>query len=114
MDIADLSFIQVSMFEPNEPVCCSTGAATAAVPVTSITLRELRRKGLGHLSVADMNGDGVLDVDDLDAFFEQSPPFIPNKPIERPPFRRGRNGRLEEAPFQHHNPALDAALERPE
>ena len=37
-------------------------------PVTSITVRELRRLGLGHLAAGDLNHDRVLDERDMAAF----------------------------------------------
>lgn len=37
-------------------------------PVTSITVQELHRLGLGSLAVADLNGDQLLDAQDIAAF----------------------------------------------
>ena len=39
-----------------------------AGPVTEITVAELRARGLGHLSVADLNNDRVLNQADVAAF----------------------------------------------
>jgi len=41
-----------------------TGARDRDKPVTSITLAELQSRGLGNLSVMDLNQDGVFDLSD--------------------------------------------------
>lgn len=47
-------------------------------PVTSITIAELNRRGLSDLAVADLNGDGVLNPDDIAAFMRGARPKKPN------------------------------------
>jgi hypothetical protein len=37
-------------------------------PITRISVQELRRRGLHDLIVADLNHDGWLDVQDMEAF----------------------------------------------
>jgi hypothetical protein len=59
--LADLTFIQANIFKVDEQ--CT--AADAPKPVHRITVRELRRLGLGDLAAADINRDGVLDEADL-------------------------------------------------
>jgi hypothetical protein len=45
---------------------CSNGA-DGAEPLARISVKEARRRGLGHLVVADVNGDGWIDSRDLAA-----------------------------------------------
>ena len=59
--LADLTFIQANIFKQDEQ--CT--AAAGETPIRKITVRELRRLGLGDMAAADMNGDGVLDAQDL-------------------------------------------------
>jgi hypothetical protein len=59
--LADLTFIQANIFKVDEQCV----AADAPRPVHRITVRELRRLGLGDLAAADINRDGVLDETDL-------------------------------------------------
>jgi hypothetical protein len=97
VDVADLSFIQVSMFQASEPVCCGSTAAMME-PVSSISVKDLRRMGLGHLSVADLNGDDVLDVHDIDALVADPEALLrprepePDRPLFRPLDRDGFKG----------------------
>lgn len=71
VDLLDLIFLSGNSLLSSEPICCGGGVATSdAGPVTSITVRELHNRGLGHMAVADVNRDGVLDMDDLTAFMQ--------------------------------------------
>ncbi|MEK6677367.1 MAG: HYR domain-containing protein, partial [Planctomycetota bacterium] len=85
VDVADLSFVQIAMFTSREGGCCgATAAAEEELPMASITVKELYRKGLGHLTVGDLNGDDVLDIDDVALFLQQAPTLVPGelpKPI---------------------------------
>ena len=83
MDLADYTFIQVQFLLAREPDCC--GAAMPMVglrpvpqsfdgPVTRISVKELRRRGLHDLIVADLNHDGWLDVQDMEAFVNGARP----------------------------------------
>jgi hypothetical protein len=87
VDNLDFSFILNNFLKFHEANCCgaplrmasgglsgSMDPAMDAGPVTSITVRELRRRGLGHLVVGDLNRDGVLDVQDISAFMDGARP----------------------------------------
>jgi len=43
-------------------------------PRSSVTVRELHRMGLGHLAIADLNGDGVIDATDIALFLMNGMP----------------------------------------
>ncbi|MDY7107447.1 MAG: cohesin domain-containing protein [Planctomycetota bacterium] len=74
----DFSFIQVNYLQGHEDNCCGMpghpfmeGPVTdsqSAGPVTRISVHELKRRGQGHLSVGDLNGDGWLDEADVMLF----------------------------------------------
>lgn len=80
--LADFTFIQTQFLAMSETPC-GVGPAPATGnpgmmaitpsridgPTASITVDELERRGLGHLAVGDLNGDGVLDSADIAAFF---------------------------------------------
>jgi len=91
VDVADLSFIQVSMFAGSEAACCPTTVASEGEeiePLSAVSIKELREKGLGHLGVGDFNGDDVLDLADVEIFLEIQPTFDPLKPDTRVPVLR--------------------------
>jgi hypothetical protein len=83
--IEDFTFIQVQFEEGAEPDCCLGPAPmrgqwrrpTALYhdgPVTRVSVGELRRRGLDELIAADLNGDGWLDVRDMEAFMSGARP----------------------------------------
>jgi hypothetical protein len=95
VDVTDFSFIQLQFFQLGDPACCTRPAhpdrAARAAPLMSISVAELRQRGLDELALADLNGDGVLDLDDVLAFLNGARPRVP-KPtpfgkaeIEPPP-----------------------------
>ena len=66
---ADFSSIGIHFFERGS-VCTAFGAGE---PVARVSIKELRRKGLGHLAVADVNGDGWVDLRDMQAYMQGAP-----------------------------------------
>ncbi|MHC4776026.1 MAG: cohesin domain-containing protein [Planctomycetota bacterium] len=73
----DYSFITTQFLFAREVDCCgvplrmagwNTVASDADGPVTRISTKELRRRGLEDLIKADLNHDGWLDVRDMEAF----------------------------------------------
>jgi len=74
VDGADFSFISQNFLENSKNSCCDDSTAANPQPITSITVKELRRKGLGELAEADLNGDGVVDQSDMAAFMNGQTP----------------------------------------
>lgn len=58
---ADFAFISLNFFRSGE----RCGAFAGGQPRSSVSVKELRRMGLGHLAAADMNRDGVVDLRDM-------------------------------------------------
>jgi hypothetical protein len=81
VDVTDFSFIQLQFFQLGDPACCTRTAradgATRAAPLMSISVAELRQRGLDELALADLNGDDVLDLDDVLAFLSGARPRVP-------------------------------------
>ena len=57
----DFTYIALNFFKVGQ----SCGAFTAGQPRDRLTVKELRRMGLGHLAAADLNRDGVVDLRDI-------------------------------------------------
>jgi hypothetical protein len=75
VDLDDYAFIHMN-FLASAKLCCGIEGLPAGMlePTTEITVRELREMGRGELSVADLNGDGVLDMSDMQAFMQGARP----------------------------------------
>lgn len=58
---ADFSFISLNFLKVGQ----SCGAYSAGTPRTRVSVKELRRAGLGHLAASDLNRDGWLDGADV-------------------------------------------------
>jgi hypothetical protein len=67
VDSQDFAIIQMNFLMHAKDQCCPEGEA-AALPITEISVKELRGMGLGELSIADLNRDGVLNMDDMTAY----------------------------------------------
>ena len=71
-DQLDASFVTLNFEETDKQACCpSAVSAGGEPPLTSVTVEELDRRGLGYLRRFDVNGDGVLTLDDLRRAWEQ-------------------------------------------
>jgi hypothetical protein len=74
VDGSDYSFIAANFLEESKAACCDPPGGPASVGLVSITVKELRARGLGELATADLNGDGVLDQNDMVAFSQGKVP----------------------------------------
>lgn len=74
VDGLDFAFISLNFLEVSKDACCPGSIAGNTVPLTEVSVRELREMGLGDLAVADLNGDGVLNMDDMSAFMAGETP----------------------------------------
>ncbi|MBI1825571.1 MAG: HYR domain-containing protein [Planctomycetes bacterium] len=69
VNLAEFSFIGVNFLKGDDANCCGAAAVAAQKdPVARISVLELAARGLGDLSVGDLNGDGWLDEADIAAF----------------------------------------------
>ncbi|MDO8631661.1 MAG: hypothetical protein Q7R41_14335, partial [Phycisphaerales bacterium] len=67
VDLDDLAFINRAFLTTDKAACsCGSNTSAAESPgYAEITLEELSAMGYGDLSAADVNGDGVVDRDDI-------------------------------------------------
>ena len=67
VDLDDYAFVSMNFLTSSKQCCC--GPQTASVnAITEISVAQLRAEGLGDLAVADLNGDGLLNLADMAAF----------------------------------------------
>ncbi len=76
VDNVEFGFIFSNFFVGSDANCCGAGgvASEGEGPMASISVEELRRRGLGHLAAGDLNGDGMLDQADIAAFAQGARP----------------------------------------
>ncbi|MFZ4751175.1 MAG: MopE-related protein, partial [Phycisphaerales bacterium] len=70
VNTADFTFISTNFFRRGES--CTAGADGDAA-LSRISVKELRRQGLGHLDGADLNRDGWVDMRDMQIFIQGGP-----------------------------------------
>jgi hypothetical protein len=67
VDMDDYAFISANFLVSSKECCCGPQTA-GATAVTEVSVADLRASGNGNLAVADLNGDGVLNLADMAAF----------------------------------------------
>ncbi|MGB2987218.1 MAG: hypothetical protein WBE26_15215, partial [Phycisphaerae bacterium] len=65
----DMWFVETNLGQHDKDSCCPGGVSTALTPpIVEISVRDLELMGLDHLDCADLNGDGLLNQDDVAVF----------------------------------------------
>ena len=82
VDNGDFGFLSWAFFREGET--CGGGGALAGGPVSRVSVKDLRRQGLGHLAAADLNGDGWVDLRDIEQYVRAAgpAPTPPEEPLE--------------------------------
>jgi hypothetical protein len=68
INTADFASISINFFLRGDT--CGGAAHDGSAPLSRISVKELRRQGLGHAAVADFNGDGWVDVRDIQIYMQ--------------------------------------------
>jgi hypothetical protein len=81
--LADFTFIPLNILKAYEPACCEDDPAVLSTavnqaqsgrPVMRISIAELGQRGLAELAAGDLDGDGWLDLKDVEAFQQGARP----------------------------------------
>ncbi|MFZ9914065.1 MAG: cohesin domain-containing protein [Phycisphaerales bacterium] len=79
VDSGDFTFISIGFLAEGD-TCGS--AATGGAPRTAVSVKELRRMGMGDLAYGDLNRDGVINAADIAWYMENGP--VPAKTPVKP------------------------------
>jgi|GEM_PF-955606 len=83
VDNVDFGNISINFFRRGDS--CAAGF-DGEEPLARISVKELRRRGMGELTVADLNGDGWVDMRDVQAYMNGgssgSAPAVPGVPTD--------------------------------
>jgi hypothetical protein len=90
VDIGDYVFIIRNFLVSSKDCCCGPQAAGEPLALSEVSVDELRQMGLDDLVVADLNADGVVNGDDMEAF---SQGVRPTKSHDRKGGKGLRSGR---------------------
>jgi hypothetical protein len=74
VDLADYTFITKHFLESTKDCCCGAQPASQPAPLAEVSVDQLRQMGLGELVVADLNGDGLVNAQDMEAFMQGARP----------------------------------------
>jgi hypothetical protein len=64
----DFSFVQINFWQSSESPCAGPALAEHPGPRTALSVADLPALGLSALASLDLNGDGQIDFDDINAF----------------------------------------------
>ena len=91
VDLLDLVIFVGNSLQAAEPNCCGTGGVSeASGPIMAISVQELRTMGLDHMIAADINRDGILNMEDVAALMRGGTPFSGDRGSLR---KRQKDGR---------------------
>jgi len=71
---ADYNFVVNNYLLSAKDCCCGPQASSLPPALAEVTVEQLLEMGYDDLIVADLNGDGVLNADDMDAFMQGARP----------------------------------------
>jgi len=72
--MADYNFVIKHFMESAKDCCCGPQDAIQPAPLAEVSVDQLRQMGMGELVVADLNGDGLVNAQDMDAFMQGARP----------------------------------------
>jgi hypothetical protein len=72
--VLDLNFVLTNFLAHSKDACCPEGGTAAPLARTEVSVRDLREMGMGELAGADLNGDGLVNMDDVQAFLDGARP----------------------------------------
>lgn len=85
VDALDYAFLVDNFLKHSKGLCCPAPGGANEVPefspITEISVKELRRMGYGQAAVADLNGDGMVNLDDMAAYMQGVKPAAQVKPV---------------------------------
>jgi hypothetical protein len=72
VDALDFAFVSMNFLAESKDCCCPGDQDPAAAPValTEVSVRDLRTMGMSDLAVADLNGDGLVNMEDMANFMQ--------------------------------------------
>jgi hypothetical protein len=70
VNMADYNFVLNNFLFSSKDCCCGPQAADLPPALVEVSVDQLRQMGLDDLIVADLNSDGVVNADDMDAFMQ--------------------------------------------
>jgi hypothetical protein len=71
VDLLDYSFVAMNFLEDSKDCCCPGSASLGNTNGrTSITVEELKRMDMKDLTMADLNNDGVVDLQDMELLMQ--------------------------------------------
>jgi hypothetical protein len=68
VDALDFAFIMRNFMQNSLDACCPDGIGSGTTGRSEVSVSELRQLGASEMIVADLNGDGLINVDDMAAF----------------------------------------------